>query len=118
MLKLNHKNLDVYKLSIDFVSKIYEITDNYSKNEVYGLSSQLRRAAVSIPSNIAEGSARKSSIERRRFYEISRSSLVEVISKLKISIKIKYVPLEHYDSFEENIVILFNKISSLITNTI
>ncbi len=53
-----HRNLLVWKKSIDFVTKIYKITEHFPKTEMYGLTNQLRRAAVSIPSNIAEGSAR------------------------------------------------------------
>ena len=55
MLKLNHKNLDVWKNSINFVIEIYKLTGTFPKSETYGLTNQLRRAAVSIPSNIAKG---------------------------------------------------------------
>jgi len=64
MLDLSHKKLDVWKLSMDFTSDIYEITENLPQSEKYGLQNQLRRAAVSIPSNIAEGAARKSKTEK------------------------------------------------------
>jgi four helix bundle protein len=70
MLELNHKKLDVWKISISLVKMIYSITKDFPKNEFYGISGQLRRAAVSIASNIAEGSSRKSTIDRKRFYEI------------------------------------------------
>jgi four helix bundle protein len=53
-----HKDLDVYKLSIELVTEIYQLTASFPKEEMYGLTSQIRRSAVSIPSNIAEGSAR------------------------------------------------------------
>lgn len=52
-----HKDLDAWKLSIEFVTEVYKITKGFPKEELFGLSSQLRRAAVSIPSNIAEGAA-------------------------------------------------------------
>ena len=85
MLNLNHKNLDVWRASINFTTVIYNLTNNFPKSEVYGLSSQLRRAAVSVSSNIAEGAARKSKIERIRFFEMARSSLVEIDTQLEIS---------------------------------
>ncbi|MBK8381051.1 MAG: four helix bundle protein [Ignavibacteria bacterium] len=54
MLKLNHKNLEVWKRSIELISEIYSITDNFPKKEMFGLSNQMRRASISIASNIAE----------------------------------------------------------------
>lgn len=77
-LTLNHKKLDVWNLSVLFISKVYKITSVFPREEMYGIVSQIRRASVSILLNIAEGAARKSLVERRRFFEISRSSLVEV----------------------------------------
>ena len=55
----SHKDLDVWKKGIEFVVTVYEVTKKFPKEEIYGLTSQIRRAAVSIPSNIAEGAARK-----------------------------------------------------------
>jgi four helix bundle protein len=60
MIKLNHKDLNVYKKSIELVSEVYRLTENFPKTETFGLSSQMRRAAVSIPSNLSEGASRKS----------------------------------------------------------
>jgi four helix bundle protein len=88
---LNHKNLDVWQLAVKFVSFIYEITSKYPKDELFGLANQTRRDAVSISANIVEGSSRKSLIERKRFYEIARSSLVEVDNHLEIAIVLNYL---------------------------
>jgi four helix bundle protein len=85
MLNLNHKKLDVWKLGIKLVKEIYLITDHFPSKEIYGLTNQIRRAAISVSSNIAEGASRKSGNERKRFYEIARSSLVEVDIQLKIA---------------------------------
>ena len=60
MLKLNHKNLEVWKRSIKLISEIYSITDNFPKKEMFGLSNQMRRASISVASNIAEVASRKS----------------------------------------------------------
>jgi four helix bundle protein len=62
MLNLNHKNLDVWKLRLNLITDIYKITENFPKSELFGISNQLRRVAVSITSNIAEGSSRKKKI--------------------------------------------------------
>ena len=67
MLELNHKRLEVWKVSIEFVTDVYRITSSFPRNELYGLASQMRRAAISIPSNISEGAARRTPTERRRF---------------------------------------------------
>ena len=69
---------------------IYELTKDFPKYEIYGITNQLRRAAVSIPSNIAEGSSRSSSKDRKRFYEIARSSVVEIDTQLEISKELNY----------------------------
>ncbi len=82
MLNLSHKKLDVWNHSIELIKIIYKLTENFPKHEIYGLSGQIRRASVSIASNIAEGCSRKSTLEKKRFLEISRSSLVEVDTQL------------------------------------
>ncbi len=81
----NHKDLDVWQLSMDLVTDIYKLTYEFPKEELYGLSNQMRRAAVSIPSNIAEGAARNSKKEFIQFLHISLGSLAEVETQLIIS---------------------------------
>jgi four helix bundle protein len=84
--KINtHRDLIVYKKSILFVSEIYRITLQFPEAEKFGLVSQLRRASVSIPVNIAEGSGRKSSKELQHFLNISMGSISEVETLLEIS---------------------------------
>lgn len=73
-----HKQLEVWSLSVDFVKKIYRLTSEYPSEEKYGLTSQLRRAAVSVPTNIAEGAARDSEREFKRFLHMSSGSLSEL----------------------------------------
>ena len=79
-----HKDLDVWKLAIDFVTKIYLRTDDFPKNEEFGLKSQIRRAVVSIPANISEGAARNSTKEFLQFLHISLGSLSELETLLII----------------------------------
>lgn len=111
MLNLNHKNLETWKQSMNLVTEVYRLTKNYPKDELFGLTSQMRRASVSIPSNIAEGSSRNSAIERRRFFEISRSSLVELDTQIEISLRLEYI--NSNDS--ENISKLTNHLFALLT---
>jgi four helix bundle protein len=70
-----HKKLDVWRESIDLVTHIYELTKCFPREEEFGLKSQLRRAAVSVPSNIAEGLTRKTVVDKVRFLNISNGSL-------------------------------------------
>ena len=117
MLTLNHKSLDVWKLSVKIIKNIYTITEKFPINEKFGLISQLRRASVSVASNIAEGSSRKSPAERKRFYEIARSSLVEVDTQLEVSIILNFVHKEELLDFEVELIIAFKMLTSLIKNT-
>lgn len=87
----NHKELEAWKKAIEFVSEIYELTKNFPKEEIYGLTSQIRRSAVSIPSNIAEGSARQSDKEFIQFLYIAIGSLVELETQLIIAQNLSYI---------------------------
>lgn len=83
MLNLSHKNLDVYQIGLNLVKKVYELTKFLPKEEQFAVISQLRRASISVCSNIAEGAARRLKTEKRRFDEISGSSVVEIEHTLK-----------------------------------
>ena len=89
-----HKNLDVWKDAINFVTEVYKTTSSFPKEELYGITSQIWRAAISIPSNIAEGAARKSSNEFRQFLYISLSRAVEIDTQLIIAQNIGFVKSE------------------------
>ena len=87
----SHKDLDVWKLSIELVLDIYQICRQMPVHERYGLSAQMKRAAVSIPSNVAEGAARKSHKEFIQFLFISKSSAAEVQSHLYVAMDQGYI---------------------------
>ena len=87
----SHKDLDVWSKSIEFVLKVYKITKNFPSDEKFGLISQLRRAAVSIPSNLAEGAARNSNKEFIRFLYVALGSASESETQLIISQKLGYL---------------------------
>jgi four helix bundle protein len=117
MINLSHKKLDVWKSSLNLTAIIYELTLLFAKHELYGLTSQLRRASVSIPSNIPEGAARKSAKERRRFYEIARSSLVEVDTQLEIAEKLNYLSDNDLNKVDKKLDHIFAMLSNLIKKT-
>jgi four helix bundle protein len=86
----DHKDLDVWKKSMDIVVDIYGITKDFPKDEIYGLTSQIRRAAVSIPSNIAEGAARNTDKEFMQFLYISLGSASEVETQLLLAQRLQF----------------------------
>ncbi len=98
------------------VREIYSVTNGYPKDERFALITQLRRAAVSVSSNIAEGAARISKKEKRRFYEISRASLVEIDTQLEISLLMNYITENQILNLEKNIESIFRMLSTLILN--
>ena len=91
----SHRDLDVWKRSIALVSEIYSATRAFPSEEMYGLVNQLRRAAVSVPSNIAEGAARDSQKEFLRFLSISIGSLAEMETQLLIAVNLNYLPSDN-----------------------
>ena len=88
---MTHRNLDVWKLSMDFVVDLYMITESFPNTEKYGLSGQLRRAGVSICSNIAEGAARHYSKEFMQFLYFALGSVSEIETQLEIAHRLGYL---------------------------
>jgi len=93
-----HERLDVWKKSIDFVVNLYKATDTFPKEERFGLTAQLRRAAVSISANIAEGAARKTNKEFAYFLSNSQGSASEVETELLISYRLQHLPRDTFRS--------------------
>jgi four helix bundle protein len=92
-----HHNLDVWRRSIDFVVLIYQLSDRFPKDERFGLTSQLRRASVSIAANIAEGAGRKSKKEFLNFLSMAHCSASEVETELIISNRLEYLTDGEFD---------------------
>lgn len=88
---MDHKDLDVWKKGMELVEKVYAMSRSFPDAERFGLTSQIRRAAVSIPSNIAEGAARKSDKELLQFLSIAMGSLAEVETQYLIAIRLGFV---------------------------
>ena len=88
---MSYKKLNCWKLSIELVMDVYELTSNFPENEKFGLVSQINRAAVSIPSNIAEGSARQSDKEMVQFLHVSLGSIAELETQFIIAQRLNYL---------------------------
>lgn len=87
----SHQDLTVYKTSIDLVVDVYQLSRSFPDAEKFGLTSQIRRAALSIPSNISEGAARNSKKEFTRFLYIALGSLAETETQLEIAQRLKFI---------------------------
>ena len=87
----NFKDLIAWQKGMDLVSEIYEITGTFPREEIYGLTSQLRRAAVSVPSNIAEGQARYSKRDFRHFLRTAKGSLAEIQTQIAIAARLGFI---------------------------
>ncbi|WP_457617998.1 four helix bundle protein [Lutibacter sp.] len=88
---MNHKELDVWIKSIDLVESIYKISNTFPDTEKFGLTSQIRRATVSIPSNIAEGAGRKGNKEFIQFLYMALGSLTELDTQYLIAVRLNYI---------------------------
>jgi four helix bundle protein len=109
-----HKDLDVWKDGIGFVTKVYKITSSFPKEELYGITSQIRRAAISIPSNIAEGAARRSSNEFRQFLFIALSSAAELNTQLIISNNLGFLEPHNTENLNSELDTISKRIQGLI----
>ena len=108
------KKLEVWKLSMRLADNIYDVTENFPTSQQYGLVQQMQRCAVSVPSNIAEGSARASTKEFVQFLYIARGSLAGVETELMLAYARKYLVKESYDSLCSMIESINNMLGKLI----
>jgi four helix bundle protein len=108
----SYQDLIVWQKSMELVERIYRMTKVFPKEELYGLTSQIRRAAVSIPSNIAEGQARKSTAEFRNFLSIAQGSRAEVETQTLIAQRLGYVTSQQI----QEIMNLLDEISRMLNS--
>ena len=99
--RMNHKELDVWKSSMLLAELVYKQTKDFQKHEQFGMTSQIRRAAISVPANIAEGSARKGNKEFIQFLHISLGSLSELETLIILADKIEYISESNKDELIE-----------------
>lgn len=96
-VRFRFEQLTVWQKAVEFADNIYEITNKFPSDERFGLTNQLRRASVSISSNIAEGSSRGSNRDYTRFIEIAYGSVMEIVSQLHVSRKRQFLSEEVFD---------------------
>ncbi|MCE5178801.1 MAG: four helix bundle protein [Porphyromonadaceae bacterium] len=109
----NFKKLDVWIKSVELVVDIYGLIDTFPGLERFGLSSQMQRAVISIPTNIAEGSAKSSNKDFSRFLEIALGSSYELETELLISLRLSYVTQEVFEQFQKRITEVQRMINGL-----
>jgi four helix bundle protein len=109
-----HKDLNVWKEGIVLTAAVYRVTRSFPKEEVYALSQQLRRAAVSVPSNISEGAARNKTNDFIRFLRIALGSLAEVETQIIIAEELNYLNQGEYYDFLAKIKMIRIQLHGLI----
>jgi four helix bundle protein len=112
------ERLETWHLSNDLVGKLYKITRGFPLEEKFGLTQQIRRAGISISSNLAEGSGRMSKKDQAHFFTMAFSSLLEVLNQLIIAHKIEYLRTEELQEVRKEIELLSKKIAALRNATL
>ena len=108
-----YRKLQVYQLSLQQVKEVYTLTKNFPQNELYGLTDQIRRAVISIPSNIAEGMGRNSIKERIHFLEIANGALTATMCQLEIAHLLTYISDKELNNNETNLANISRLLSGL-----
>jgi four helix bundle protein len=119
-LTLNHQKLEVYTASRAFVLECYRFSKQLPPDEKFGMASQIRRAALSVHLNIAEGTSRKSETERKRYYEVSRGSIIEIDAAFDIAEGLQYFSGYNHENLGNSMTKCFKLLTGLInsrTNT-
>jgi len=114
----SHKDLDVWKRSVDLVTFIYKVTKDFPKDEIYGITNQIRRSAVSISSNISEGAGRNHPKEFVKFLHISLGSLSELETQIIISENIKYLSKDDSIKIQNELAELRKMLLGLISHLV
>lgn len=108
-----YRKLNIYQKALDLVAEIYQLLKKFPSEERYALCDQIRRASVSVPSNIAEGMSRFSNKEKIHFLDISNGSLMETMCQIEIGKRLGYISQEDYERMENNISEIACMLSSL-----
>jgi four helix bundle protein len=121
-VKRNHRDLRVWQFAMVLVERIYALTAAFPRDEIYGLTSQMRRAAISIPSNIAEGAARGTTKELLHFLRIADSSLPELDTQLELAKRLRYIAdtdetIESMNQLAQSLAALKSSLIRCVTKT-
>ena len=117
-LQLSHTKLNVFQFSKALALESYKVTKAFPNDEKFAKVQQIRRAALSVHLNIAEGCSRKSINERRRYFEIARGSVIEVDTAIDIANELVYVPIDQLQPLGNTIILTFKLLSGLIKQDI
>lgn len=118
MYTYSFEKLDVWQKARELTKNIYSLTSFFPSEEKYGLTNQIRRATISISSNLAEGSSRKTSKDQARFTQIAFSSLLEVLNQLILSQDLEYISEQQYAEIRLKIEELSNKLNAFYNSQI
>lgn len=113
-LQLNHQKLQIYQTSKSFTLACYRLSKQIPPDERFGMISQIRRAALSVHLNIGEGCSRKSLAERKRYYEISRGSLIEIDAAFDIASELNYFQGADITNLGELMIACFKMLTAMI----
>jgi len=117
-LKLNHQKLGLYGVSRLFVLECYKLSRLLPADEKFGMISQIRHAALSVHLNIAEGASRKSEVERKRYYETSRGSIIEIDAAVDIACYLNYLNAVNLEKSGETMIRCFKMLTAMINSNI
>lgn len=112
----SYRDLRVWQQAMDLAEQVYLATENFPKQEMYGLTSQLRRSAVSVPSNIAEGKGRNTDRDFLNFLFHARGSLMEVETQVLLSSRLKFLSLESADDLLQSTARIGSSLAGLINS--
>jgi four helix bundle protein len=113
-LQLAHTKLNVYQFSQAMALECYKVTREFPTDEKFTMVQQIRRAALSVHLNIAEGSSRKSQVERNRYYEIARGSVIEIDAAIAIAHQLSYASLDQLQPLGNSIINTFKLLTGMI----
>ncbi len=108
-----HKDLKIWQRSVALVTRVYAITEKFPKSEMWGLTNQIRRASVSVPSNIAEGSGRRSAKELVQFLHIASGSLAELETQFIIAKNLGFLANNEYSEIDQEIHEIIRMVSAM-----
>ncbi len=117
-LQLSHTKLNIFQFSKVLALGCYKVTKLFPNEERFAMVQQIRRAALSVHSNIAEGCSRKSASERKRYFEIARGSVIEIDTAIDIAYELSYVSVDQLQPLGNNIIQTFKLLSGLIKQDI